>query len=139
MAALKIKPGEQSAVVFVAELPDAQRRTDCLRLIELMSAATGCQPVMWGGSIVGFGKYRYRYESGREGLWPVIGFSPRKNDLTLYITPGFEQFDDLMQKLGKYKTGKSCLYLKRLADVDQQVLEQLIEASIKAMASKRIE
>lgn len=139
MAELKTKPTVQAAEDFLATVTDAQRRTDCFSLIELMQKATGVKPVMWGSSIIGFGKYKYRYESGHEGEWPVIGFSPRKNDLTLYIMPGFDNYDALMQKLGKFKTGKSCLYLKRLSDVDQQVLNQLIAASVTAMASKRVE
>lgn len=93
---------------------------------------------MWGSSIVGFGRYHYKYESGREGEWMITGFSPRKGDLTLYIMGGFETFSDLMQGLGKYKTGKSCLYIKKLADVDADVLRKLITNSVKQMAPKRI-
>lgn len=140
MAELKTKPTIQTAPEFLmATVADDQRRVDCFTLIELMQKATGCEPVMWGASIVGFGKYHYRYASGREGDWMVTGFSPRKNDLTLYIISGFDNSPELMQKLGKYKTGKSCLYLKRLADVDQKVLRQLIDTSVKAMASQRVE
>jgi hypothetical protein len=139
MSEPKTQPTAQTAKAFLAALVHEQRRADCFVLIELMQKATGCKPVMWGTSIIGFGKYKYRYESGREGEWPVIAFSPRKNDLTLYIIPGFENYDELMQKLGKHKTGKSCLYLKRLADIDQKILKELIDASIKAMASKRLE
>jgi len=140
MAELKTKPTLQTAAEFLATtVGDEQRRADCFRLIELMQEATGCKPVMWGGSIVGFGKYRYRYASGREGDWMVTGFSPRKNDLTVYIMPGFDSYAELMQKLGKYKIGKSCLYLKRLADVDKQVLKQLIDSSVKAMSGQRVE
>ncbi len=139
MTEAKTKPTSQTAEAFIEQQPDAQRRADCYRVLELMQAATKCKPLMWGASIVGFGKYKYQYESGREGEWPIIGFSPRKNDLTLYIIPGFSKYEQLLQKLGKHKTGKSCLYLKRLADVDEKVLKELIAASVKAMASKRVE
>lgn len=140
MAELKTKPTMQTALEFLtATVSDDQRRADCITLIELMQKATGCKPVMWGASIVGFGKYRYRYASGREGDWMLTGFSPRKNDLTLYFISGFDNSPELMENLGKYKTGKSCLYLKQLADVDQKILKQLIDASVKAMASQRVE
>ena len=139
MAELKTKPTTQTAEDFLKLIVDEQRRADCFQVLEWMQQATGCAPLMWGTSIIGFGKYRYRYESGREGEWMVIGFSPRKNDLTLYIMPGFEKYDDLLQKLGKFKTGKSCLYLKRLSDVDEKVLKQLITASVKAMKGKRVQ
>jgi hypothetical protein len=92
---------------------------------------------MWGGAIVGFGTYHYVYASGHGGDWPVVAFSPRKNDLTVYLMPGFEQHASLLQRLGRHKTGKSCLYLKRLADVDVDVLRQLIDASVAAMAPQR--
>ncbi len=139
MSELKTKPTMQTVLEFLSSLPDEQKREDCLRLIELMQAATGADPVMWGAGIVGFGKYKYVYESGREGEWMIIGFSPRKNDLTIYIMPGFEKYGDMLQKLGKHKIGKSCLYMKRLLDVDQKVLEQLIAVSVKAMAKNRVE
>lgn len=94
---------------------------------------------MWGTSIVGFGRYHYKYESGREGESAITGFSPRKGDLTLYIVPGFEPFPALMKRLGKYKTGKSCLYIKKLADVDVDVLRELVSASVKKMANQRVQ
>ena len=128
-----------SVDAFLDAIADLPRREDCRRVRALMEAATGAPAVMWGPSIVGFGRYRYRYASGREGEWPVTGFSPRKNDLTLYLMPGFEQQAALMAKLGKHKTGKSCLYLKRLADVDRVVLEELITRSVAAMAPQRID
>lgn len=93
---------------------------------------------MWGSSIVGFGRYHYKGKSGREGEWPITGFSPRKGDLTLYIMGGFDKFPDLMAKLGKYKTGKSCLYIKKLSDVDVKVLRKLVTNSVKLMAPTRI-
>ena len=139
MAELKTKPTQASVLDFLGKINDDRRRDDCLSVLEMMRSATGAEPVMWGSSIVGFGRYKYHYRSGREGEWLVIGFSPRKNDLTLYIMPGFDQYERLMARLGKYKTGKSCLYLKRLEDVDQAVLKELIEESIKAMASLRVD
>ncbi|GGA78128.1 hypothetical protein GCM10011521_15620 [Arenimonas soli] len=122
---------------FLAAVPDPGRREDCQRIRELMEAATGAPARLWGPSIVGFGVYHYRYESGREGDWMVTGFSPRKNDLTLYIMPGFARYEALMARLGKHKTGKSCLYIKRLADVDMAVLETLVRESVAAMAPQR--
>lgn len=122
---------------FLAAIPDPGRREDCQRIRALMEAATGAPARLWGPSIVGFGVYHYRYESGREGDWMVTGFSPRKNDLTLYIMPGFARYESLMAKLGRHKTGKSCLYIKRLADVDMAVLETLVRDSVAAMAPQR--
>lgn len=122
---------------FLAQSADPTRHDDCRALAVMMQAATGEAPVMWG-AIVGFGRYRYQYESGREGEWPIVAFAARKAELTLYIVPGFDRFDTLLGKLGKHKTGKACLYIKRLADVDVAVLETIIVASVKAMASKRV-
>ncbi len=98
-----------------------------------MRAATGNQAKMWGTSIVGYGSYDYKYASGREGTWPICGFSPRAQNISIYIMPGFSRFRKLMNKLGKYKTGKSCLYIKQLGDVDQEVLQELIDSSVKEM------
>ena len=109
------------------------------RLVDKCEAATGWKPELWGTGLVGFGSYHYVYASGREGDWPVTAFAARKQNLTVYIMPGFEKYDALMQKLGKFKTGKSCLYLKRLSDIDQKVLKQLIASSVKAMAEKRVQ
>mgnify|MGYP006214585959 CR=1 FL=1 len=134
----KTKPTDASVADFIAAVENPVRRADAEVIRVMLEEVTGETPVMWGPSIVGFGRYRYTYASGRSGDWPVIGFSPRKNDLTLYIMPGFEGFADLMAKLGKHKTGKSCLYLKTLADVDPKVLRQLIDGSVKAMEPQRI-
>ena len=133
----KTQPTRADVEAFLDAVADPQRRADCRRVLALMEAATGAPAEMWGPSIIGFGRYRYRYESGREGEWMVTGFSPRKNDLTLYIMPGFEHHEALLAKLGKHKTGKSCLYLKRLADIDMGVLEQIVHASVAAMAPRR--
>lgn len=135
MAELKTKPTAQSVSDFLTREPEARRR-DCLALVEMMREATGADPVMWGPSIVGFGSYHYKYASGREGDWPIIGFSPRKKEITLYIMPGFEPFADLMAKLGTYRTGVSCLYVKQLADIDQKVLRQLLARAVKDMKAR---
>ena len=138
MAELKTKKTKASVTAFLDQVNDGQRRKDCQRVLKLMKEATGEAPKMWGSSIVGFGTYKYRYASGHGGEWPIIGFSPRKNDLTLYIMPGFEEFETLMAKLGKYKAGKSCVYIKRLDDVEIPVLKKLISKSVARMADKRV-
>lgn len=102
-------------------------------MAKLMGEITGEKPKMWGTAIVGFGNYHYKYASGREGDFLITGFSPRKQALTLYIMAGFSSYDSLMKKLGKYKTGKSCLYIKKLEDIDMKVLKQLISRSVKYM------
>lgn len=135
----KTQPTTASVDAFIDAIADPRRRDDCRRVRALMEAATGAPAVMWGEAIVGFGRYRYRYASGHEGEWPVTGFSPRKSDLTLYIMPGFDRQAALMERLGKYKTGKSCLYLKRLDDVDPAALETLVRWSVDAMAPQRVD
>ena len=135
MSELKTQPSGQSVDDFLLTIPDEQKRRDCVTLIELMREATGSEPVLWSGGIVGFGTYRYRYASGRRGEWFLTGFAPRKQNITLYIMAGFEQYDELMQRLGTYKTGKACLYIKRLADVDLAVLKQLVVQSARHMAA----
>jgi hypothetical protein len=137
MAELKTRPTDVSVADFLAAIEDDERRQDCLTVEKLMRKATGAKPRMWGPSIVGFGDFRYRYASGRELDWFYTGFSPRKRELTLYIMPGFARYDALMAKLGKHKTGKSCLYIKRLADVDLTVLATLVEESVKHMKTLR--
>jgi hypothetical protein len=126
----KTQPTGQSVESFLESVPDERQRQDCREVIELMRAVTGAEPRMWGSSIVGFGSYRYRYASGREGDWPLTGFSPRKQNLTLYLSYGFDQNGDLLQRLGKHKVGKSCLYIKRLSDVDPAALRELLERSV---------
>ncbi len=137
MAELKTKPTSESVTAFLNKVADQTRRDDCFAVLEIMRDVTKEKPTMWGSSIVGFGRHRYKYESGREGEWPIAAFSPRKGDLTLYFAPGFE-VDPLMQRLGKHKHGKSCLYIMKLADVDRKVLKQLIAKSVKKMAASRI-
>jgi hypothetical protein len=129
---MKTVPTDASVDAFLSAVPDATRRADCFALVELMRQLTGCEPKLWGPSIVGFGEYHYKYASGREGDWFVTGFSPRKGDLTLYIPGGFERHPELMAKLGKFKTGKACLYVKKLSDVDRKVLTRLLRTSLEA-------
>jgi len=133
MAELKTRRTDASVAAFLNAVENKQQRADAKKLSSMMRAATGSRAKMWGGTIVGFGSYHYVYASGREGDWPIVGFSPRKQNLSIYIMPGFEKFDDLMAKLGKYKTGRSCLYVKRLDDVDQTILERLIGESVRYM------
>lgn len=134
----KTVPTKASVKAFIDAQPDETRRADCRELVRMMEAATGCKACMWGDAIVGFGTYRYAYASGTTGDWPVTGFSPRKNDLTVYLMPGFEEQRELLARLGKHKTGKVCLYFKKLADVDRAVLAQMIDLSVQAMAPRRI-
>ncbi len=133
MAELKTKRNDQSVAGFLKSITDDQKRRDCFTLLEIMKQVTKTQAKMWGSSIVGFGSYHYRYESGREGDWFLTGFSPRKQSLTLYIMAGFEQYDELLTKLGKHTTGKSCLYVKRLEDIDLPTLKNLIRQSVRHM------
>jgi len=130
MAELKTKKNTASVEKFLNNVADEQRRKDCFRLLQIMKTETNAEPAMWGTSIVGFGRHQYKYESGRELEWFLTGFSPRKQDLTLYIMGGLERYPSLMKKLGKHKTGKSCLYIKKLEDVDLPTLKQLIKESI---------
>jgi len=131
MAEQKTKPTNQSVKEFLNEIPEPERRADCFAVAKMMEEISGEKPKMWGPSIVGFGSYRYKYASGREGDWPKLGFSPRKKDLTLYIMMGFEKHADLMEKLGKHSTSKSCLYIKRLSDVHIPTLKKLIKIGLK--------
>lgn len=135
MAQAKTKPTAVSVGAFL-DTVSAEKRADALALIDLMQAATAEPPVMWGPSIVGFGSYHYRYESGREGDSPLVGFSPRKTALVLYIVTGFSEEQALLAKLGKHTTGKSCLYVKRLSDVDLRVLRRLVDRSVAAVRAK---
>ena len=129
----KTKATKVSVTAFINSIDDKQKRADVRKVAAMMRRATGKRAKMWGSSIVGYGTYHYKYASGREGDFMISGFSPRKQALAVYIMAGFGQFDTLMKKLGKYKTGKSCLYIKRLSDVDEKVLEKLIAGSVKYM------
>jgi hypothetical protein len=136
MAALKTQPTSQSVSDFLSTVEDKKMRAECRVVAKMMREATGKRARMWGTSIVGFGSYDYKYASGREGSWPIVGFSPRSKNLSIYIMPGFSKFDKLMGQLGNYKTGKSCLYIKTLDDVDQKKLKALIDGSVKLMKKK---
>ena len=129
MAELKTKPHDASVDDFLNSIPEEGKRTDAFAIMKLMKQVTRKKPKMWGPSIVGFGEYHYKYDSGREGDWFLTGFSPRKQNLTLYIMSGFARYATLMKRLGKYKIGKSCLYIKRLDDIDVTVLKELIRLS----------
>lgn len=136
MAEQKTKPTSQSVEDFINKIDNEQVRDDCSALIKLMKKVTGSKPVLWGPSIIGFGKYHYKYESGHEGDSCLIGFSPRKQNISIYIMSGFAQCTDLLKKLGKHKAAKACLYIKKLEDVDMSVLQQLIEYSVKYLQKK---
>ena len=133
MAELKTKKTGASVAVYLNAIADKQKRADCKAVARMMRDATGKRAWMWGGSLIGYGSYDYKYASGREGTWFICGFSPRAQNIAIYIMPGFSGFKKLMNKLGKYKTGKSCLYIKKLEDVDQKTLEELIAGSVKEM------
>ena len=133
----KTRPTSASVPAFLARQPEA-RRADCEAVCAMMQAATGEPPVMWGEAIVGFGRHAYTNTSRKSFEWPLVAFSPRKHDLTLYIMPGFDAFAGLIAKLGRHKTGKSCLYIKQLADVDAGVLRGIIDGSVRAMALQRV-
>lgn len=131
MAEIKTKQTNASVEKFLNKITDETRREDCFKVAKMMEDITGEEPKMWGPSIVGFGLYHYKYASGHEGDWPIAAFSPRKQDLTLYLMPGFQERADLMQQLGKHRVGKSCLYIKRLSDVHVPTLKRLIRQSVK--------
>jgi hypothetical protein len=131
MAEMKTKPTDHSVEEFLNEVADEERRADCFQVAKIMEEITGEKPKMWGPSIVGFGSYHYKYASGREGDWPVTGFSPRKKDLTLYLMMGFQKHGELMEKLGRHSAAKSCLYIKRLSDIHVPTLKKLIKESVK--------
>ena len=133
MSKLKTTQNEADVNAFLDAVENPRRRADARQVLDLIQAVTGEPPKMWGSSIVGFGSYHYRYASGREGDWPVAGFSPRKQNLVIYIMPGFSDYGDLLGKLGKFRTGKSCLYVNKLDDVDLELLEQLVRESVKEM------
>ncbi len=136
MAELKTKQNDASVDAFVDTVADQKRKADLIAVMEMLERVTGCPPKMWGTSMIGYDSYDYTYESGRSGTWFVTGVSPRKQALTVYIMQGFGAYDDLMAKLGKYKTGKSCLYIKKLEDIDMKVLEKLARESVKWMRKK---
>lgn len=131
MTDLKTKPTDKSVTEFLQKVENPKRKQDSFKILKLMQEVIGEEPVMWGDSIVGFGSYHYKYASGREADWLAIGFSPRKQALTVYIMDGFEKYGELLSKLGKYKTGKSCLYINKLEDVNIPILKELMSESLK--------
>ena len=136
MAENKTKPTEVQVSDFLDAVHHPQKRADAYRILEIMKEVTGAEPRMWGDSMVGFGEYHYKYESGREGDFFVTGFAPRKSNISLYIMAGFSKYQDYLDRLGKHKTGKSCLYINKLADVDEGVLRELVAASVQHMQGK---
>ena len=132
-AELKTQVNDASVTKFLDSVADEQKRNDCSAILKMMKQVTKEEPKMWGSSIVGFGSYHYKGKSGREGDWMLIGFSPRKQNLTLYLTGGFEAHTELLKRLGKFTTGAGCLYIKTLDDVDKKVLKDLVTASVKRM------
>jgi hypothetical protein len=129
----KTQPTRQSPGAFIATVEHPQRRADGETLLALFSRVTGLKPKMWGTSIIGYGRYQYRYQSGREGEYFQTGFSPRKTALTIYIMPGYQDLSAMLARLGKHKTGKSCLYINKLSDVDLAVLEEIIRFGLAYM------
>ncbi|MCZ6686351.1 MAG: DUF1801 domain-containing protein [Gammaproteobacteria bacterium] len=134
MAALKTRETKASVAAFIRQIDEDRMRKSCHELNALMKKVTGKQPKMWGKAMVGFGNYHYKYASGREGDWFVTGFSPRKRDLTVYIMPGLDRYQTLMKHLGKYSTGRSCLYIRKPEDIDWKILSDLIAKSVRDMA-----
>ena len=136
MSDLKTQPTTASVDAFIDAVDDEPKRADSRIVAEMMAEITGVPGVVWGSSIVGFGKYHYRYASGREGDFFEAGFSPRKRALTLYVMAGFSEYEDLLGRLGRHSTGKSCLYVKRLADIDLDVLRELLTRSVSYIRAK---
>ena len=136
MAELKTRPSRRSVTAFLAGIRDPGLRRDCATLVRMMKKVTKARPTMWGTSVVGFGKYRYRYGSGREGDWFLTGFSPRKRNLTIYLMAGAAREPALRKRLGRHKTSVGCLYVSTLADVDLRVLERLVASSVRAVRAR---
>jgi hypothetical protein len=135
MAELKTRKNSASVAAFLKK-SELSKRQDCETIIGIMVEATGEKPVMWGSSIIGFGSYHYKYATGREGDWLLIGLSPRKQNISIYFMDGFSNYEKLLVKLGKHKIGKSCLYVNKLTDIDMRVLTDLVRRSVKNMRKK---
>ncbi len=133
MADIKTKENDASVEAFLDAVPNERKRNDSYAIVKMMKEITGEEPKMWGTSIVGFGRYHYKYASGREGDMPLVGFSPRKQNLTLYVMPAIDDYDKLREKLGKHKVGKVCLYINKLDDVNQEVLREIVSRSVDFM------
>lgn len=139
MTELKTKPNDQSVDEFLRKVENPKRRSDSFEILKLMREVTQEEPIMWGDSIVGFGSYHYKYASGREGNWFQIGFSPRKQSLTIYVVPELDRFEEILNRLGKFKTGKSCLYINKLQDINISTLKELMEEAIIYLREQYIE
>lgn len=133
--AIKTQVGKEDVVAYLNQQPEPQK-SDSLTLLELLKSITGLPPQLWGGAIVGFGSYDYQQKGGVKGSWFLTGFAPRKQNISIYIMTGFSHYEDLLKKLGPHKTGMGCLYIKKLSDIDQTVLKEMIEASFLLMKSK---
>jgi hypothetical protein len=138
MAELKTQENDASIDDYLNSIEDEKKRVASFQIKELMEAVTGEEARMWGDSIIGFGHYRYQYASGREGEWMLVGFAPRKRNLTLYIMSSFNEYDNLLEKLGKHSTGKSCLYINKLEDIDMDVLRELVDKSVQHMKETNV-
>lgn len=138
MTELKTQKNDASVTAFLNSIEDEKKRQDSFTILALMKEVTGSDPVMWGTSIIGFGHYHYKYASGRENDWMLTGFSPRKQNLTLYIMSGFDQYGELLSKLGKHTTGKGCLYIKKLEHIDLDVLRELVKHSVEHMSENNV-
>ncbi|MEO1040011.1 MAG: DUF1801 domain-containing protein [Pseudomonadota bacterium] len=136
MSPNKTQPTEQTAEAFLAGVEPERKREEARVLLDMFRRVTGCEPVMWGPSLIGFGSYHYKYESGREGDFLATGFSPRKAQHSIYILPGYTDFSEILSRLGKHSMGKSCLYIKTLADVDLVVLEELVRAGLETLKTR---
>jgi len=136
MSEPKTKPTDESVEDFLDAVDHPQKKADSFELLKIMKEVTQEEPIMWGTSIIGFGSYHYRYASGREGDWPIAGFSPRKRSLTVYLSPGLDDISDLLGKLGKHRVGKGCLYINKLSDVDTDVLKKIVKKSIEVLEKR---
>lgn len=136
MATNITQPTQIPVIDFVNSVEDERKKKDSLHLLELMRDVSGHEPVMWGPSIIGFGSYHYKYESGHEGDAPLIGFSPRKAAISLYVFTGLEEHEKFLEDLGKFKRGKACIYVKKMADVDEESLKRLIRETIDFLQTK---
>ena len=138
MYELKTKENEQSVNEFLQMIEQDKKRNDCFELLKFIGKVTGKNAKMWGNSIIGFGSYQYKYPSGQEGEWFLTGFAPRKTNISIYIIYGIDQYSELLEKLGKFKRGKSCLYINKIEDIDLKVLEELIKKSIDALLNSEL-
>ena len=136
MAENKTKPTKSSVTAFLNKIRDQQLKDDCFAILKMMQEVSNCEPVMWGSAIIGFGTYHYVYESGREGDTVVIGFSPRKQNISIYLMGGLNKVENELSRLGKYKTGKGCLYIKSLGDVNVEVLKKVFDRAFKSSQRK---